>query len=86
MTTDQDSLQEKFDNEIKNFINGIKGLQKKESAANEEKGVSVIKYARHFVSWNDNNKDPKAPLFLSSISIKKRGKYKITISNELIKF
>lgn len=82
MTTDQDSLQEKFDNEIKNFINGIKGLQKKESVANEEKGVSVIKYARHFVSWNDNNKDPKAPLFLSSISIKKRGKYKITISNE----
>ena len=82
MTSDFDKLQEEFDNEVKDFINGIKGLQKKESAANEEKGVSVIKYAKHFVSWYEDGKDPKAPLFLSSISIKKRGKYKITISNE----
>ena len=29
MTTDLDSQQEKFDSEIKNFINGIKGLQKR---------------------------------------------------------
>ena len=82
MTSDLEKLQEEYDNEIKDFINGIKGLQKKESAANEEKGVSVIKYAKHFVSWYEDGKDPKAPLFLSSISIKKRGKYKITISNE----
>ena len=82
MTTDQETLQDEYDKEIKDFINGIKGLQKKESTANEEKGVSVIKYARHFVTWDDENKKPKAPLFLSSVSIKKRGKYKLTISNE----
>ena len=82
MTTDQETLQEEYDKEVKDFINGIKGLQKKESTANEEKGVSVIKYARHFVTWDDENKKPKAPLFLSSVSIKKRGKYKLTISNE----
>ena len=42
MTSDLEKLQEEFDNEIKDFINGIKGLQKKESAANEEKGVSLL--------------------------------------------
>jgi len=83
MTSDLDKLQEVFDNEVKDFINGIKGLQKKESEANEEKGVSIIKFVKYFVTWSEENKDPKAPLFLSPISIKKSGnKYNINISNE----
>ena len=29
MTSDLEKLQEEFDNEVKDFINGIKGLQKR---------------------------------------------------------
>jgi len=82
MIENKETLKEQYDAEIKKFISGIRGLQGKESTANEEKGVSVIKFVKYFVTWNEDNKNPKAPLFLSSISIKKSGKYKISISNE----
>ena len=77
-----EKLNNLFQLELKEFTNGLRGLQKKESEANEEKGVSVIKFVRYFVTWDEDNKKPWAPLFLSSISIKKSGKYKLTISNE----
>ena len=75
--------QSNFDQSIKDFTNALKNLQKKESEANEEKGVSIIKFVKYFVTWSEDNKEPKAPLFLSPITIKKSGnKFKINISNE----
>ena len=76
MTSDLEKLQEEFDNEVKDFINGIKGLQKKESAANEEKGVSVIKYARHFVSWYEDGKTLKHHYFYLLYLLKKEANTK----------
>jgi len=82
MANNSATLKEEYNEELKKFINGLRGLQTKEAVANEEKGVSIIKFVKYFVTWDEDNKVPKAPLFLSNISIKKSGKYKLSISNE----
>ena len=55
---------------------------RKEKTANEEKGISIIKFAKFSASWNIDNKEPKAPVFLADVTIKKAGKYFLNISNE----
>ena len=54
---------------------------KKEKTANEEKGISIIKFAKYSAFWNIDNKEPKAPVFLADVTIKKAGKYFLNISN-----
>ena len=55
---------------------------RKEKTANEEKGITIIKFAKYSASWNIDNKEPKAPVFLADVTIKKAGKYFLNISNE----
>ena len=55
---------------------------RKEKTANEEKGITIIKFAKYSASWNIDNKEPKAPVFLADVTIKKGGKYFLNISNE----
>ena len=55
---------------------------RKEKTANEEKGITIIKFAKYSASWNIDNKEPKAPVFLADVTIKKAGKYFLNISSE----
>ena len=66
----------------KKFEKSLNTQIRKEKTANEEKGISIIKFAKFSASWNLENKEPKAPVFLADVTVRKSAKHFFNISNE----
>jgi superfamily I DNA and/or RNA helicase/very-short-patch-repair endonuclease len=74
--------QDTLDQKKQNFEKSLNTQIRKEKSANEEKGISIIKFAKFSATWNVDNKQPKAPVFLADVTIRKSGKHFLNISNE----
>lgn len=73
MMENKQSSEERLLEYKKKILTSVIDLQRREIQANEEKGISIIKYAKYYATWQDDDDyKPKSPVFFTEVNIPKK--------------